>query len=921
MNTSVPQREIFVLAQGASPGEQANARGHLFEEFVANLLALHGYERPATEHLNNTADGIELDVSSCHTLTRERMITECKAYTQNVSAERLMAFYGKLAGLRLELESDIFGYFVAIPSMTGPGLERARKLEQRDKNFRLLTSNDIFAQLAERGVIVDWEKVSATLSLEGPFSDEALLITASGLYLAAKQLDPESRMARRVYVHPCKNASGDNLARELVANSPYAFGLPVEVVLPRTERGEAFLPRSLPSAHESTVVEVVGSKDEFEYQFPASPKFFVGRGPHISDFHECLEALTHEAPRSQILVLNAQSGWGKSSLALRFVDEVRKIKGVGLCADCRTAVHPSFVPAAMRRALVKGQSSGILKLPANSSFASVASLLQTLRATTFLDKRRPLLVFFDQFENVFREIDITRAFRDLAFGLSEIQAPIIIGFAWKTDLVAFTEAHPFQLRDDIRSQSRVISLDPFGARDIAKLVARLQKRVGQKIHHDLRERVQTYSQGLPWLFKKLAKHILEELLSGTTQDRLLSEALNVQNLFERDLKGLSPVERETLRQVAVRAPVAVSEAVEGAGTTEIIQTLLNQRFVVQIGERLDIYWDIFRDYLVRGTVPIRDSYILRMSPNSVSELLRVVRAAGGAMTTDDAAAQMKTSRIAVFNMARELRQLGILAVESALRLADDLSMVEGDLNVAIRAKVASALKRHRVFSLMENLVGADGELQLATMTEAMPREYPAVEAKPSTWGGYARSFAHWLQYAGLATLEKEKLNLGRVPLQQLNLLEPKRYSRPKKLIVFPRSPYGPVERLLHALHEGMSNVSGVQGAELAVREASYLALIERDRQRQTVSLTPLGKKLAAANGKRRCSILGEVLERERTFCLARELVLADPATSPLAIGRAVASDLKIQWSDSMAHSAGKHLRGWLRAAGVVTRQK
>jgi hypothetical protein len=87
----------------------------------------------------------------------------------------------------------------------------------------------------------------------------------------------------------------------------------------------------------------------------------------------------------------------------------------------------------------------------------------------------------------------------------------MIGFAWKTDLVGWIEGHPYQFREDIRSAAETIVIDPFGSGEVSTIIDRLERSVKIKLGRDLRSRLREYSQGLPWLLKKLADHVLHEL--------------------------------------------------------------------------------------------------------------------------------------------------------------------------------------------------------------------------------------------------------------------------------------------------------------------------------------------------------------------------------------------------------------------------
>ncbi len=912
MQTVVTAKEIILLADGDSAGAQSNARGHLFEEFVAQLMSLFGYEKPKRSLLNMSSNGIELDVTATHQLTQQRMIAECKAYSSPLSAKDLAAFYGKLGAERFDAP-NLFGYFVALPRMTKDGRELQMKFESNDDKFRVHTSESILELLLERREISQFEEVcTAHQQPVGPLSDEALLVTREGLFYAAHELALDTRLPTRVLVYPAKLGTPAPLkiAERLKESASYTKGLPCVIAAGigavRLERG---------SAPEDAVVEVTGSSSDFEYQFPAAPRYFVGRQSFVATGEQLLQGIGEANSRAQVLVLNAQSGWGKSSLALRLMAVAKSLGGEGVCIDCRTATQPTFVAASLRHAFLKAQKSKVLTLPSDPTFGTVSSSLETLKSSTFT-KARPLCIFFDQFENVFQNPSLTREFRDLALGVLDVQAPLLIGFSWKTDFVAFTESYPYQLRDDIRSCATVFALPPFGPAEIGELIRRLQRSCGQKIHPYLRERIRAYSQGLPWLFKKLGSHLIREIQQGTTQDELLAEVLNIQSLFENDISGLSLSEHQALKSIARRVPVPVLEAIDLAGGNQsVLQSLLNQRLLVSIGEKLDIYWDVFRDYLNQGSVPLQESYILRLTPNSIGKLLIAIKNAGGSTTPDAAAQVLQTSVTSVLNMARDLRQLGVLTAQvGVLKFSDEVATAT-DPNAAVKLRAAVALRRHRVYSLLTSLAAGRGRLPMLDFTTALPKAYPAVEAKPHSWAAYSRAFAYWFQFAGLATVDRDEIVVGETPATELDLLKPGKKRAARGVPIFPRSPANSVMALLLKISENRA-IADSSSVRKALADAKLLALV--DEAADGSLLTRTGKAISEATDDGRAVLVREAIKPRPAYLVTLPLLTGDPACPPLEVGKAIAKAENVDWSESTAHWSGKYMRSWMRAAGVFT---
>ncbi|QDU30248.1 hypothetical protein ETAA8_53670 [Anatilimnocola aggregata] len=894
---AINRPHILVLAEGRTQSEQNNRKGHLFEEFIALLMELYGYEKPTRDRLNSTENGIELDVTTSHKLTGQRAIAECKAYSTNLDAPAITGFYGKLASARFDIP-DLVGFFVAIPGLTAGADVFFRKTASNDQQFRYLNPEAIVDLLIEKSIIKEPQTDELT-------SDFAVIITRHGTYCANKLVDPSSRRAAFVQVWGTDGVPDPVI--ELLTASDYAGALPVTSITAHAQR-----PLAVSISAEPTIVEVHGSKSELEYQLPASPKFFVGRGDHIKEFQTLFKERIEHAT---VVVLNGQSGWGKSSLALQFRSQLNQKGGSGLVIDSRTATSPEFVWQAIRKALLSAERHGIAKLPVNASFASLSSAITTMANTQWTGK--PLLVFFDQFENVFRDARLTQEFRDLAFAIREVTAPVIVGFAWKTDLVGLTETYPYKLRDDIRSCANIYIMDPLGPSEINALLHRLQKAAGTKLQKELKQRLREVSQGLPWLFKKLASHVDRELKSGATQDDLVADSLNVKRLFETDLTELNLPEREALKRFARMAPKAASEVVE-AIPKEIVQSLLDRRLIVQVGDLLDTYWDIFRDFLITGDVIVSESYILRQTPNAVARLLKEVINAGGDLLADDAVTKLGLKLGAVFNLARELKVMGVATdVPRHVHIADDI-INASDRETAIRDRITASLKKHKALSLLTDLAAsADGPLPITAFAEALPKAFPAIQVRDDIWAQYARAFITWFEYAQIATLDRNSIEIPPSDPKLITLLTATRHprartqGRPKS---FPQSQPKPALALAQAIARNLPHPAMRYNAKKkALSDLILLDLIDSPKTDvYTIKRNPFDASF---------SVLAEVIldgiEQFSGCKPAVQLLRANPNATHSEIGQALQAGHGTTWSDQTLLLNGKTFRAWAKAARLI----
>lgn len=894
-NLDIAAPQIVIIAEGDTQSAQANARGHLFERFVARLFEALGCTSPSKSSLNVKQNGYELDIAMNIELTGEPVIAECKAYSSPLASQALSAFYGKLNADRLDLP-ETRGWFVAIPGMTSDGHTLAKRLEKGDSRFKLLTATQIYRIVQERGWIQPIETPEGTV-----LSDHAMLVSEHGFSALAKEVDPKTRLPVRVLVRRL-GAPVSVPELTLLSGSDYATGLDIhDLDTPGAENVPA-APTEAP-----TLVTVVGSREDFEYQFPAAPAFFVGREMLLN---QVIRVAEERRSHGSVIVLNAQSGWGKSSLALRIAHEVEKERGFAAVFDTRTASSTRYVAAALRRAMDDAQARGLLKLPLDASFASLQSAIRTLQAAQWIGSSS-LLIFFDQFENVFRDQRLTQEFRDLTLAIREMSVPVLLGFCWKTDLVGLTENYPYRLRDEIRSAALVLNIEPFGPKEVNTLIARLARAAGSDLSADLKQRLREYSQGLPWLLKKLGSHILNELKGGASEEALLAASLNVEGLFQQDLANLEVREVEALRTIARAAPALVSDIVERVDPI-VIQSLVDQRLVVRVGERIDVYWDTFREFLITGKLSIEDTYILRLRAPSTAKLLQFLVGRGGEATVQEATAHLATTQHVVFNSARELRQLGVLSPRSGFLLLAEQFRARSPLEDEIRDRVASSLRRHAVFGKIQELMAASGKHEVAidTLAQEMPSLFPAVAATAKTWRLYAISFGTWLDYSGLLQLRGQIICTGS-PRNKVSLLVSAESLRRGK--TFPHSRPDAALSYLLSIRNGVPFDRTASTRQKVITDLYMLGLVDVNGALVSDQAELVDRLVASSVDT---SVMKEVLARVPGGPEALSLIVDDSSVRPEVVGTALRDAYGLFWADSTTRLAGDKFRSWAKAAGV-----
>lgn len=751
-------------------------KGNFFEKFVAELL------RPmrlrVTQQVRYT--GMEIDLLARDADQPRTILVECKAQADPLKADVISKALGN-ATLR---KADVAWLFSTSDlSKDGRGqLDKIKEDPELAKRFAWFSATRMCELLIEQKSVID----PRTLSKNFPGLEDGMW---------------------HLVIHPEVRLWLLELVRDGVPTAFTAFaasdGSPLEHVSPShlgqlASRFEPLTFRTAAGSSEHQIQTATGQRvrapvakitpgDTWEDLRPSRPSDFVGREDLINEIVYFFKMVREGRTATRSFAVQAPSGWGKSSLALKLSDLARRSRLIANCSvtaiDSRSASSSAFVAESVRVAVKEAEYRGFV----SPRQYYVSSLHHPMAGDDYMaayeelkSQNALLILIFDQFEELFAKEHLFEAFhavRELSIDLDADQHPVVLGFAWKTD-VSLPQQHPaYYLWHQLADRRRTFSVPQFGRNEIRKVITKAERALSKQLSPALRSRLIEQCQGLPWLLKKLLVHVLQRVTTPESQYSLLERELDVEVLFKEDLAALpDTTTRRCLEYVAQSAPVAVTEVEENfdRNTTNL---LLELRLIVRSGMNYAIYWDIFRDYLLEKKVPqIPWTRTFQRDPVAGVRVLQVLK-------------EIQPATAAKIGNAVGLKERpaqNVLSDLTALQLVDRLS---GD-----RYQVASVLHNVDPASVADH---ARGQLQRHVVAKGIRSDWDRSDRLgPTAWDAfnarfqprsedfsaktlhfYASNLRRWLLFAGL--LDQTGSALHR-PLASGNLkgvLESRRHRR------------------------------------------------------------------------------------------------------------------------------------------------
>lgn len=661
-------------------------KGNLLENLTAEILKKQGYE--VTQNIRLTA--CELDLLCTHKVNGKKIYVECKAYKDKINASILKNMLGTIT-----LKGYEEGWIISTADFgkdaKGFIEEWSLKPQAEKSKLSFYQPSAVIETLTSAGIIKDAPETKLKELLNSPSEAGAwtLIISKYGIHWAAFVI--ESGTPESIILFDAKT-SQPILDQKLLSNIKKLDSSILNYKLyeiSSVEEGKNQLPL-IQKPHTSTNVIEVQTGDSWNDYRPARPKDFVGRLDHQKDILGLLSSISNQKTTTRIFSITGNSGMGKSSLIAKLRDRSKnkryKSKFFIYAVDLRGAKNSSYISSALIKMLNQAQSLGFgdkipLKIedpisPLSSS--AITSYLQSLKK-----KQQVLCLVLDQFEELYSKpdlFDIFTAAKDLMIDIAGAQENLVLGFAWKTDSTTQQDHPAYHMWHNLEDLRKSFKLDVFESGEIAKALTIFEKEANFKIKNDLRHQITAICQGYPWLLKKLCINLYESVQKGSSLDHISIE-LDVKRLFEADTETLTAQEMACLKLVAAKSPADWSEIIETAGVNSL-NSLVNKRLIIKSGDRLNIYWDIFRDYLLTGNTPVVPfNYI---PTNDFSSLIKVVKNLDKLKTISSSELSKKSGfkERTALNICSDLVMFGIAErINSELKLAKNIE--ESDKNFAL----------------------------------------------------------------------------------------------------------------------------------------------------------------------------------------------------------------------------------------------
>ena len=203
--------------------------------------------------------------------------------------------------------------------------------------------------------------------------------------------------------------------------------------------------------------------------------------------------------------------------------------------DVRTAMSARYAEMAIRSCFSEADSQGFTDVTTRdinsttvSQYLNDSSIQKTLE---YLKQQgKTIVIVFDQFEELFSQKGLYPLFdnvRVLCNEIDALQGPLVLGFAWKTDLTIPADHPAYYMWSNLADRRKEFELSQFKATEIKSAIKLFGRHLQEPVNPILNNYLTKQCQGYPWLLKKLCIHVFKLIHDGNSQDYVIGQRLNI----------------------------------------------------------------------------------------------------------------------------------------------------------------------------------------------------------------------------------------------------------------------------------------------------------------------------------------------------------------------------------------------------------
>jgi hypothetical protein len=889
-------------------GDPNKVKGDLFEILVKDLLAAQNYV--VKEEVRVT--GSELDLLCKHKVNNKEIYVECKAQKDKINAPIISKLLGTVFAHDYQE-----GWLVSTSDFGKDAQGLVDKIEKKPievaSKYSFYTPVKVIESLVSAGVIVNFPKLEAERFIgKDHLGSCTLSISQYGRFWAAYTLKGGSPDGVLIYSAKTGIQITD---KEILGNlTKLNSTLSKYDLLVGASKDDSSISPPLKTTFIDKLPKVVEVQigDSWDDYRPARPKDFVGRDDLQKNILSFLGDINTNETSSRIFAITGNSGLGKSSLIAKLRDRSRNIhykkKYFVFAVDIRGARSPTYINASLLQALTAAQNAGFgdkidLKLSDPDNPLSGDSIQEYFNSVS--KQGKVICLIFDQFEELYSKPELFSIFesaKGLMFDVAGLKDCLALGFAWKTDSTTHQDHPAYYMWHSLRDLRKEYRLDIFDNGEISKSITTFEKEFEQKITPDIRHQISYGCQGFPWLLKKLCINLRESYKRGAMRDISLVD-LDVARLFSSDLELLSPSEKTCLDLIAQKAPADWSEIIELSSVTDV-SNLVNKRMVVRSGDRLNIYWDIFKDYLITGKVPaIPYNYIPTSDFFALMSVAKSLK--HDAMTSSIViASKLSKTEKTVLNVAADLVMLGI-----AERNGTNFKIHKqiGELtNFSVLSIIREKFSKHTLkLILFKNYTSKI--IDYSVINAALKESLPKASHSEKTWEIYSRRLAKYLQLTGYLAQSGSNYVVqdSAIPAISSEAFRERKKGRQQSIVfaptVSPSKVVSAYEKVESSWTNAELNSGKFQNAVSVLKRFEMITLVEGSFK--------INVELIKKNGGV-VETLWILAKNEQSVIKCIEQLSIDETLNGLSIGEFINSEYSLNWKKNSKLRGGNSLRQW-----------